>query len=75
MAKFYPVGTKVNFDGFLLEVKEQTLNRPSCKGCFFTRDNLERNGLKEISCYLHSMDCTKHQRKDKKHVVFKLMEK
>ena len=69
--KYLPVGTRTRYDDVELVVVAQEGNKALCTGCYFT-DNVRRKyGRAKFSCYVHGMACTKHLRKDRKHVIFK----
>lgn len=68
--KFYPVGTIVNYRDTKLQIVEQEGNKPSCAGCYFIDSEQDKRG-ESISCYLHGIACTSHQRKDSKHIILK----
>lgn len=72
--KDLPIGAITDYNEFKLLVVPQDFNRPSCTGCFFTLARLSSTGLSLTGCYKHGMVCTQHTRKDKKHVIFKLLE-
>lgn len=72
--KYYPIGTVVIYDNRLLRLTEQEGNEPSCAGCYFNNTQYRKyNNGKTIACITHGMACTKHVRRDKKHVYFKLI--
>jgi len=64
----------ISYEGFTLLVKAQKDNRPSCSGCFFSKYERQKRGLKNVSCCTHGYKCTASQRKDKKHVIFAVTE-
>lgn len=70
--KYYPVNSLINYDGVTLKVVPQKDNRPSCAGCYFDKHTQQKIG-KYISCYKHAMSCTASVRKDRQHVIFKLI--
>lgn len=67
----FPTGTIVHYEKVLLVVEATPYNKPVCTGCYFSDWERRRRGLANFSCHLHQMACTKHFRKDRKHVVFK----
>ena len=69
--KDLPIGSIFEYGHDTLVVEAQKDNQPSCTGCYFLEDRfIKRHGHK-ISCYVHGLACTKHTRKDGRHVVFK----
>lgn len=69
--KYLPIGTKISYDDVELVVVAQDGNKPLCTGCYFSNYVRTRYRKAEFSCYVHGMACTKHLRKDRKHVIFK----
>lgn len=74
--KDIPIGTEIKYDGFRLKVKATEGNAPTCYHCFFS-NYIQGNvlGRHEFSCYLHGMACTSHIRKDRRHVIFEMLNK
>ena len=68
--KYYPVGTVFSYDGVRLKVKAIAYNNAVCTGCYFSDWERRKMGLSKFSCCIHSIACTAHLRKDKRHVVF-----
>lgn len=70
---YHAVGETLSYEGYNLVVKPQVGNQPKCGGCFFSKWNRKKLGLKNISCCQHGFKCTATQRKDKKHVIFAIV--
>ena len=68
--KDYPIGSVFNYENVQLKVVAQKENAASCVGCCFTENRYTKWHGGRISCYVHGLCCTKHIRKDKKHVIF-----
>lgn len=74
--RYYPIGSIVIYENIQLAIVAQKGNRPSCAGCFFNYETYRRYiSGKRISCCTHGMACTSHMRRDKKHVIFQLIDK
>ena len=72
--RYFPIGTRINYGGRILEVVPSANNLPLCTGCDFSDFVRRKMGLSKFSCYGHGMTCTSTMRKDKKHVIFKFVE-
>ena len=68
--KYYPIGREVDYEGVTLKVVATFDNRPECLHCFFSDSEREKAKLPRMSCCIHGLLCTKHMRRDGKHVVF-----
>lgn len=68
--KYIKLTRTTTYSGHTLQVQQQIGNLPLCNGCFFTRNNLARCGLKQIQCHKHNLACTPYTRKDKCNVIF-----
>ena len=69
--KFFPIGTLVNYGDIRLVVEATPENKPMCEGCSFTPWNRKKKGRKDISCYIHRLDCSAFTRRDHYHVIFR----
>lgn len=64
-----PVGSLLYYGTRIVQVNESS--GPVCKDCLFAS---EKEGFgSHFSCRNLNWGCTPYQRKDKKHVIFKLM--
>ncbi len=68
--KYIKLTRTTTYSGHTLQVQQQIGNLPLCNGCFFTRNNLAKCGLKQIQCHKHNLACTPYTRKDKCNVIF-----
>ena len=74
--RYYRVGSIVIYENIQLAIVAQKGNRPSCAGCFFNNTQYRKYSKgKTIACITHGMACTSHMRRDKKHVIFQLIDK
>ena len=71
--RFIPVGDTFVFGDIKLKVVATKRNTAVCTGCYFSSFVRRKLGLAEYSCYMHNLACTKHQREDGKHVIFKIV--
>ena len=71
MLKEHAVGTTIAYNGITLLVMQAPNNDPVCTGCYFSNYQMRKRGMREFSCFNHNLACTKGERKDGKHVIFK----
>lgn len=64
------VGGMINYEGVKLKVVPSTYNKAECFGCYFSDNERDKRNLPRLSCCAHGNMCTKHLRKDGRHVVF-----
>lgn len=71
MVKEYAIDTTITYNGITLLVTQAPNNEPVCTGCYFSNYQMRKRGMREFSCCNHHLACTKGERKDRKHVIFK----
>ena len=71
MLKEHAIGTKITYSGITLLVTQAPNNNPVCTGCYFSDHQRRMRGENKFSCHLHGLACTKGERKDRHHVIFK----
>ena len=68
--KYLPIGREFEYEGVKLVVVASLNNRAVCSNCFFSDIERDLMGVPRVSCCTHGFLCTKHTRRDNKHVVF-----
>lgn len=75
--KFNPIGTTFKEGDVVLKVVESKDNGKTCTGCWYNSRTGPKNNQKHVythSCYVHGHICTPALRKDKKQVVFTIVQ-
>jgi len=64
------IGGMITYEGVKLKVVPSIFDRAECSGCYFSDYERDKRHLPRLSCCTHGNMCTKHSRKDGRHVVF-----